>query len=75
MRHHPTRSIQVARAFIKEIGTQKEVAEAVGVKQPSVSRWARFGMSRQRENDLRILFPDLRVWVDFPPQVETREAH
>ena len=72
MRAHDNRSVQVARAFIKEIGTQKAVAEAVGVKQPSVSRWARYGMSRQRENDLRILFPSLRVWIDFPPLVEAR---
>ena len=75
MRHNPTRSVKVARAFIKEMGTQNDVAEAVGVTQPSVSRWARYGMSRQRENDLRILFPDLRVWTDFPPQIEAREAH
>lgn len=72
MRTHDNRSVQVARAFIKEIGTQKAVAEAVGVKQPSVSRWARYGMSRQRENDLRILFPSLRVWIDFPSLVEAR---
>jgi predicted XRE-type DNA-binding protein len=66
------RSVKVARAFIKEIGTQKEVAEVVGVKQPTVSRWSCFGMSTMRENDLRVRFPHMSVWDRYPSQSEAR---
>jgi predicted XRE-type DNA-binding protein len=61
------RAINLARSFIKEIGTQEQVARVVGVKQPSVSRWSRNGLSRLREADLRIRFPYMSVWKEFPP--------
>lgn len=60
------RAIHLARSFISEIGTQAQVAVVVGVKQPSVSRWTRNGFSRLREADLRIRFPNMRVWKKFP---------
>ena len=62
------RSIRIARAIVNAFGSQTATAKAVGLKQPSVNRWLQHGISRQRENDLRILFPDLPVWKKFPPQ-------
>lgn len=62
------RSIRIARAIVDAFGSQTETAKAVGLKQPSVNRWLKKGISRQRENDLRILFPELAVWQKFPPQ-------
>lgn len=67
MAQHSNRSVQIARAFIAEMGTQAKAAEAVGVRQPSVSRWNASGWSRMRENDLRIRFPAMKVWKKFPP--------
>jgi len=62
------RSIRIARAIVDAFGSQTATAKAVGLKQPSVNRWLQKGISRQRENDLRVLFPDLAVWQKFPPQ-------
>ena len=67
MATNPPRAIRLARTFIKEIGTQKQVASVVGVRQPSVSRWTRNGFSQLREADLRVRFPELKVWKKFPP--------
>lgn len=67
MASNTPRAISLARTFIEEIGTQTQVAEVVGVKQPSVSRWTRNGFSRLREADLRVRFPYMKVWKKFPP--------
>lgn len=66
MATNPPRAIRLARSFIKEIGTQAQVAAIVGVRQPSVSRWTKNGFSRLREADLRVRFPEMRVWQKFP---------
>ena len=61
------RSVLIAREIVSAFGSQAALAKAVGIKQPSVNRWVQKGISRQRENDLRILFPNWNVWKKFPP--------
>ena len=72
MHQKTPREVMLARSLIKELGSQSCVAKLVGVRQPSVSRWCSFGVSRLREADLRVRFPNLEVWKQFPPQVEPR---
>lgn len=64
------RAKRIARALVKEIGSQSETARVVGVKQPSVYIWLRDGVSPTRENDLRFRFPKLKVWEKYPPLIE-----
>ena len=62
------RSIQIANELVAEVGSQVALASLVGVSQPSVNRWLKVGLSRERENDLRVLLPRLKVWKRFPPE-------
>ncbi len=68
-----SRSLEIARELVREVGSQRKTATLVGVKQPSVFAWLKHGMTSTRENDLRFRFPELQVWKKFPPQsIEAR---
>lgn len=67
-----SRSIELAKQLVAELGSQKAVAQYVGVKQPSVWLWTRRGISELRESYLRERFPELRTWKVFPPVRDDR---
>ena len=50
-----------------------DLARLVGIKQPSVTLWAKRGLGLVRENDLRFRFPELQVWKRFPPLTDTAD--
>lgn len=60
-------SRKLVRAFLKELGgSQREIAQKVGVRQASISRWTQSGFPPLREDSLRLRFPDLKVWQSYP---------
>lgn len=62
------RSIAIAQSLVRELKTQKRLAKYVGVTQPSVHRWTRYGLTELREAFLREKFPELRTWKDYPAE-------
>ena len=64
------RSVELARAVVSELGGPCRTARLVGIKQPSVTLWAKRGLGLVRENDLRFRFPELQAWKRFPPLID-----